>query len=181
MDKIPEKAILSFAQLQLPGFEFKVEVHHERYYLMLVVDCAKFDKNSDKFDESYREKLITKRPKDAQIWISNPISKIEKVNTEIEKFFGIKLNVSFSFKNYDYLEPISDKIEYAILQSSKPDVKFEFTGDGTSPMLKCKLTNYRNRNSTGLGGSKEYIEELEDILNGEVLINDNYGWVISVK
>jgi hypothetical protein len=125
------------------------------------------------------EKLITKRPKDAQIWISNPISKIEKVNTEIEKFFGIKLNVSFSFKNYDYLEPISDKIEYAILQSSKPDVKFEFTGDGTSPMLRAKFTNYLRRGEKS--DTQEYVEELERLMNGEVLITDNYGWVFSLK
>jgi len=179
MDKIPEKAILSFAQLQFHGVEFKVEVHHERYYLMLVVDCAKFDMNSDEYDESYRDKLITKRPKDAYVWISNPTSKIEKVSNEIEKFFGIKLNVSFSFKNYDYLEPIEEKIKDAISQSSKPDVDFEFTADGTSPMLRAKFTNFLKRGEKS--DTKEYVEELERLMNGEVLITDNYGWAFSLK
>jgi len=180
MDKIPEKAILSFAQLQLPGVEFTIEPHHDKYYLMLVVDCAKFDKNSDKFDESYRNKLITKRPKDAHIWISNPLNKIEKVNIEIEKFFGIHLQISFSFKNYDYLDPIDNKIKNAISQSSNPDVNFEFTGDGTSPMLRVKFTNYPLKRD-GKSNTKEYVEELEELMNGEVLITDNYDWAFSLK
>ena len=180
MEKIPEKAILSFAQLQLPGVEFKIEEHHNRYYLMLVVDCAKFDMNSDEFDQSYREKLVTKRPPNIRIWISNPTNKIEKVSNEIEKFFGIKLHVSFSFKNYDYLDLIDEKIKKAISQSSKPDVTFEFTADGTSPKLQAKFTNYpisRDRDSK----TQDYVDELEEIMNGEVIINENYGWRFSVK
>jgi hypothetical protein len=181
MDKIPEKAILSFAQLQLPGVEFAIETHHDKHYLMLVVDCAKFDKNSDEYDESYRNLLYKERPKDAHIWISNPINKIGNINLEIGKFFGIRLEVSFSFKNYDYIDPIDEKIKRAILQSSKPDVKFEFDGDGTSPMLRCNFTNYPRSENRQITGTKEYIEELENLMNGEVLINNNYSWSFRQK
>jgi hypothetical protein len=57
-NRIPEKAILSYAQMGNPMFEFKIEQHHEEFFLMLVVDCEKIDVNSGKFDSKYKDKLI---------------------------------------------------------------------------------------------------------------------------
>ena len=101
-NRIPEKAILSFAQMGNPMFEFKIEQHHNDFFLILVVDCEKMDKNSGKFDSEYKDALVDDSLTGIQAFVNRPIGKIERIAEEIKKFFSVEVRVSFNFKNYKY-------------------------------------------------------------------------------
>ena len=99
-NRIPEKAILSFAQMGNPMFEFKIEQHHNDFFLILVVDCEKMDKNSGKFDSEYKDALVDDSLTGIQAFVNRPIGKIERIAEDIKKLVGVEVRVSFNFKNY---------------------------------------------------------------------------------
>jgi len=170
-NRIPEKAILSFAQMGNPMFEFKIEQRHNDFYLMLVVDCEKMDKNSGKFDSEYRDELV----------VSRPIGKIERIAEEIKKFFSVQLRVSFNFKNYKYLTQIEHKIQMAIKQTSQPEVNVVISAEGDNPVVRLGLYNFRKNFKNSFGGktdSKEFIKELQKELGSEIDL-ESYRWFIT--
>ena len=176
-----KKAILSYTQLELPGIEFDIETHHNEPYLMIVVDWSKMDRNSTNFDESYRKKIYTERPEGHEgIWISNPLSKIDKINTEISKFFNIELRSAFKFTNYDFLEPIQEKIRNAVKKSELPHLEFDFRGDSSKPILEACFYNFNRQNDKeNYPNLQVYIKELEKILDNKIVLEGNYSWVFS--
>ena len=178
-----KRAILSYAQLELPGVEFDIEIHHNEPYLMLVVDWSKMDKNSPNFDNSYREKIYKERPEGHQgLWIVQPLSKIDRVNIEIEKFFNVQLRSAFKFTNYDFLDSIEKKIRSAVKKSEFPKLHFEFRGDANTPIIEACFYNF------DLKKGKEkyqtlnlYVKELEEILDNRIVIEKNYSSVFSER
>ena len=163
-NKIPEKAILSYAQMGNPMFEFKIEQRHNDFYLMLVVDCEKMDKNSGKFDKKYTEEMVNDY---------RPIEKIEYIAEEIKKFFDVKLRVSFNFKNYKYLDQIEHKIQRAIKQTSRPEINAVISAEGDNPVVRVGMYNFKNSNKDKIG--LNYIEELQKVLGSEIDLN-SYRW-----
>jgi len=176
-----KKAILSYSQLEFPGVEFDIEVHHNEPYLMLVVDWSKMDKNSPNFDESYRKKIYKERPENYEgIWISQPLNKIININNEIYKFFNVELKAAYKFVNYSFLEPIEKKIRKAVTESELPHLEFEFRGDANKPILDACFYKFNSESD-----KKKYpnlglfVKDLEEILNNELIIEKNYQTVFS--
>lgn len=66
-----DKAILKYAHMVKPNYEFIMEEHSGDKFLVLVVDCPKMDKNSGEFDEEYYKGLVKERLQNTQIWISD--------------------------------------------------------------------------------------------------------------
>ena len=163
-NKIPEKAILSYAQMGNPMFEFKIEQRHNDFYLMLVVDCEKMDKNSGKFDKKYRDELVNDY---------RPIEKIEYIADEIKKFFDVKLRVSFNFKNYKYLDQIEHKIQRAIKQTSRPEVNVVISAEGDNPVVRFGL--YDQKNTWKEKDKIKFVDELQKVLGSEINL-ESYRW-----
>jgi len=180
-NRIPEKAILSFAQMGNPMFEFKIEQHHNDFFLILVVDCEKMDKNSGKFDSEYKDALVDDSLTGIQAFVNRPIGKIERIAEEIKKFFSVEVRVSFNFKNYKYLDKIEEEIRRAIKQTSRPEVTTVMSADGGDPKIRLGLYNFKywypqieNKN----GMVKKYIDELQKVLGSKINL-ESYNWVIS--
>ena len=163
-NKIPENAILSYAQMGNPMFEFKIEQRHNDFYLMLVVDCEKMDKNSGKFDKKYRDELVNDY---------RPIEKIEYIAEEIKKFFDVKLRVSFNFKNYKYLDQIEHKIQRAIKQTSRPEVNVVISAEGDNPVVRFGL--YDHKNTWKEKDKIKFVDELQKVLGSEINL-ESYRW-----
>lgn len=169
-NRIPERAILSFAQMGNPMFEFKIEQRHNDFYLMLVVDCEKMDKNSSKFDSEYRDELV----------VSRPIGKIERIAEEIKKFFSVQLRVSFNFKNYKYLTQIEHKVQMAIRQTSQPEVNVVISAEGDNPVVRLGFYNFNpeknfRKNNGKRTNQNEFIIELQKVLGLEIDL-ESYRW-----
>ncbi len=173
-NRIPEKAILSFAQMGNPMFEFKIEQHHNDFYLMLVVDCEKMDKNSGKFDPKYRKMLVNDSLTGFQAFVNRPIGKIERIAEEIKKFFSVEVRVSFNFKNYKYLDQIERKIQGAIKQTSRPEIKSVISAEGDNPVVRVGFYNFKKSNG-GKTDGREFITELQKVLGSEIDL-DSYRW-----
>lgn len=173
-NRIPEKAILSFAQMGNPMFEFKIEQHHNDFYLMLVVDCEKMDKNSGKFDSEYRESLVDDSLTGMQAFVNRPIGKIERIAEEIKKFFSVEVRVSFNFKNYKYLDQIERKIQGVIKQTSQPEIKAVISAEGDNPVVRVGFYNFKKSNG-GKTDGREFITELQKVLGSEIDL-DSYRW-----
>ena len=165
-NKIPEKAILSYAQMGNPMFEFKIEQHHEDFFLMLVVDCEKIDVNSGKFDSKYKDKLIDDSLTGLQLFVHRPIKKIESIAEDIKKFFGVEVRVSFGFKNYKFLDKIEGEIRRAIKQTSRPDLIAVMSADGDNPKIKLGFYNFKKTKVEK--ETVKYIDELQKVLGSKV-------------
>jgi len=179
-NRIPEKAILSFAQMGNPMFEFKIEQHHNDFYLMLVVDCEKMDKNSGKFDPEYRKSLINDSLTGIQAFVNRPIGKIERIAEEIKKFFSVEVRVSFNFKNYKYLGQIERKIQGAIKQTSRPEINAVISAEGDNPVVRLGLYNFKpeknfKKSFGGKTDNKGFIKELQKVLGSEIDL-ESYRW-----
>ena len=176
-----KKAILSYAQLELPGVEFDIETHYNEPYLTLVVDWSKMDKNNPNFDSSYRQTIYTEKPEGHQgIWFSSPLSKIDKINTDLEKFFNIEPRSAFKFTNYDFLKPIQEKIRGAVKKSEFPHLHFEFRGDANKPLIEACFYNFDSKRGKEKYQMLElYVKEIEEILDNRIIINRNYLPVFS--
>jgi hypothetical protein len=177
-NRIPEKAILSFAQMGNPMFEFKIEQHHNDFYLMLVVDCEKMDKNSGKFDSEYKDALVDDSLTGIQAFVNRPIGKIERIAEEIKKFFSVEVRVSFNFKNYKYLDQIERKIQGAIKQTSRPEINAVISAEGDNPVVRLGLYNFKKifkNSSEGKTDNKEFIKELQKALGSEIDL-ESYRW-----
>jgi len=165
-NKIPEKAILSYAQMGNPMFEFKIEQHHEEFFLMLVVDCEKIDVNSGKFDSKYKDKLIDDSLTGLQLFVHRPIKKIESIAEDIKKFFGVEVRVSFGFKNYKFLVKIEGEIRRAIKQTSRPDLIAVMSADGDNPKIKLGFYNFKRTKVEN--ETVKYIDELQEVLGSKI-------------
>ena len=176
-NRIPEKAILSFAQMGNPMFEFKIEQHHNDFFLILVVDCEKMDKNSGKFDSEYRDALVDDSLTGIQAFINRPIGKIERIAEEIKKFFSVEVRVSFNFKNYKYLDQIERKIQGAIKQTNRPEIKSVISAEGDNPVVRVGFYNFKKSNDRKTDG-REFIVELQKVLGVEIDL-DSYRWFIT--
>jgi hypothetical protein len=162
---IPNKAILKYAHMVKPKYEFIIEENNGNKFLVLVVDCPKMDKNSGEFDEEYYKGLVKEKPQNVGIWINDSRWPILNVTKDIEKFFGINLQVGYSFKNYDYLNDIENIIKEAVLKSSRPEVDAEFNADWDHPKIGLVLRNFQmNVNSSNF----IYREELQNILGDRI-------------
>jgi len=182
-NRIPEKAILSFAQMGNPMFEFKIEQHHNDFYLMLVVDCEKMDKNSGKFDPEYREALVDDSLTGFQAFVNRPIGKIERIAEEIKKFFSVEVRVSFNFKNYKYLDQIERKIQGAIKQTNRPEIKAVISAEGDNPVVRVGFYNFKpeknfKKSNGGKTDGREFIMTLQKVLGSEIDL-ESYRWFIT--
>ena len=164
-NRIPEKAILSFAQMGNPMFEFKIEQHHNDFFLILVVDCEKMDKNSGKFDSEYRDALVDDSLTGIQAFINRPIGKIERIAEEIKKFFSVEVRVSFNFKNYKYLDKIEEEIRRVIKKTSRPEVTAVMSADGGDPKIRLGLYNFEMNVHSA---NTIYQEELQSMLSNRI-------------
>jgi hypothetical protein len=165
-NKIPEKAILSYAQMGNPMFEFKIEQHHEEFFLILVVDCEKIDVNSGKFDSKYKNELIDNAKTGIQAFIHRPIKRIESIAEDIKKFFGVEVRVSFGFKNYKFLNKIESEIKRAIKQTSRPDLIAVMSADGDNPKIKLGFYNFKRTKVEN--ETVKYIDELQEVLGSKI-------------
>jgi len=161
----PDKAILKYAHMVKPNYEFTMEEHNGEKYLILVVDCPKMDKNSGEFDEEYYKGLIRTRPQGAQIWINDSKWPILNVTKDIEKFFNVNLLVGYSFKNYDYLDDINEIIKEAVLKSSRPEVDAEFNAEWDNPKIGLVLHNFEMNVHSA---NTIYKEELQNMLGNRI-------------
>ena len=162
---VPDKAILKYAHMVKPNYEFTMEEQSGEKYLILVVDCPKMDKNSGEFDEEYYKGLIRTRPQGVQIWINDSKWPILNVTKDIEKFFNVKLFVSYSFKNYDYLDDINEIIKEAVLKSSRPEVDAEFNAEWDNPKIGLVLHNFEMNVHSA---NTIYQEELQNMLSDRI-------------
>jgi len=172
MENIPVRAILSYAQLLKPEFEFKIETHHDKYYLMLVVDVAKTDKNNSEYDEKYT--LILRPLKESsddsfRFFTHRPLDLIDEVTKKIQSFFNVKLESAYSFKNYNYIDTIEEQIRSVLKNSLYPNVEFEFNAQSDNPILEARFYNWDKGKDGGF-----FIDELEKLLNNKIVLRDNY-------
>lgn len=173
MDKIPEKAILSYVNLTYPQFEFKIQNSGGENYLLLIVDVAKTDKNSTQFDEKYRKFLYDDELTGFQAFINRPIDKLINITVEIEKFFGVVLKPSFNFKNYDYLDKIEQKIREVISKTDTPEITFSFEGKGDHPIVYGAFHSIPKKFfGTNKSDFSEAIKKIEKI--GKLKLSNNY-------
>jgi hypothetical protein len=164
-----KKAIISFAKEKLgrDDLDFKVEYdkHHKKAFLILVVDCAKMDKNSSEFDESYY-KLITREDeeKPSGIYLSFDDKVLDKITSYFIRYMNLDLGSWFHYKNYDYIDKIEGEIVDAIKKSSKPNVQIEFSGSGDKPKLTLGFYDLDKESFENHTSFNDYILELESIM-----------------
>lgn len=169
MNKLPEKAVLSYINLLNSQYEFEIKYYHGEQFLSLIVDISKMDYNHVNFDESYRKGLLPKLGAGLSSFINRPIDKIEKITTDIEKFFGKpKLRALFEFKNYQYLNEVEEEIQKAVKKTEYPEVIFSFGAESDYPMVMSKFYNWNPKDIT----MTQYLEKLENLTNFNIV--DNY-------
>jgi hypothetical protein len=174
-----KKAIVDFAKQKFgrDDLDLRVELTDDkRPYLVLTVDCMKMDKNSGEFDQSYFNFVTNAhREKPKGLFLDFGSNVLSPVLNDFQKFMNIKIEPWFSYKNYDYIDDIENKIEEAVKKSSHPDIEINFRGRGDDPKLSLSLYNVSaemmnntgniNRGNTGRGDGvfDVYIEELNQL------------------
>jgi hypothetical protein len=180
MTKEFKKSIIEFTKKKLgrDDLDLRVELTDDkRPYLVLTVDCMKMDKNGGQFDKSYYDFVTNAhREKPKGLFLDFGSNVLSPVLDDFQKFMNIKIEPWFSYKNYDYIDDIENKIEEAVKKSSHPDIEINFRGRGDNPKLSLSFYNVSSEmmNNTGninKGGNTnrnngvfdDYIEELNQL------------------
>ena len=179
MTKETKNTIINFAKnkLKRDDLEFKIQEseHHKKPFLILVIDCAKMDVNSGKFDKSYYDLLTREdeeRPSGLYLRFDDKV--LDNVTVYFKKYMNLDLGSWFHYKNYKYIDSIEKKIEKAISKSSNPQVQIEFKGSGDRPKLTLCFYNINSELMNSSDKFNEYILELESIM-GDKYDLDSYS------
>lgn len=166
-----KKTIINFVTKKIgrDDLKFKVQLHHEKIYIIVVVDCLKMDKNTPQFDESYF-RFMTREDEDRPLginfgWESGFLDKITK---KFYKGTGIKLYTHFGYENYEYTDEMRKKIQNAVNRSSCPEVQVEFSGSGERPKLTLGFYNVPTAEMNEQSKFQDFIEELETIMENKI-------------
>lgn len=116
--------------------------------IRFVIDVEKMDKNTNKYDESYRAQFISK-PRNVLGGVRITIKdwSIKKFINEMLKILSLppmSFSTDFDFINYEYLEEFEKKINKAIKKTSQPKSSMEFYLDGSNPKTQMVFTNVKN-------------------------------------
>jgi hypothetical protein len=180
-----DKAVLSYITTtsNLNDVDLRVEEHHGDKYLVAYVDVEKIDKNSPKYDQSYREKLIRERKVNQPTFVV-PRSSLELRLSDAEKFFGqLKYKTAFLPKNYEFLNDIEKKVQDAVKQINPEfDAGMSWDSDYPKPILSIYLGGFKNydgwfKPKYGHSGS-DFIEDIEKIIGNNTSLNQ-YKWSIT--
>jgi len=151
------------------GIEYKYTQEDGTDWVGIVVDTSKYDKNSKNYDEEYFNKIYSK-PKG--FFKSRTWKLGDFVNT-MKRLLLIDDNIRlwYDFKNYNYLNKVSDDIKDAIKKTKFPQTQFRFETEFDEPSIKMRFGNFpamdRNRFS-------EFIDELKQLVDYDL---DVYHWV----
>jgi hypothetical protein len=152
------------------GIEYKYTQEDGTDWVGIVVDISRYDKNSKNYDEEYFNKIYSK-PKgffQSRTWKLG-----EFINT-MKRLLSIgdnnNIRIWFDFKNYNYLNKVSDDIKDAIKKTKFPQTQFRFETEFDEPSIKMRFGNFpamdRNRFS-------EFIDELNQLVDYDL---DVYRW-----
>ena len=110
-----KKAVEKYIDMMSKNMDVKMKFEDidGSYYLNFVVDYARFDKNSKKYDETYYNKLYSA----PSGFFKSKDGKVKSFAHTIVKLFGIKdlIKAGFEFDNYQHL----DKVEKSIKKAQK--------------------------------------------------------------
>ena len=155
------------------GIEYKHTQENGDDWIGIVVDLSKYDKNSKNYDEEYFNKIYSK-PKGffkSKTWRLG-----ELVNT-MKRLLSIDSNIKifFDFKNYDYINKVSDDIKKAIKKTKFPQTQFKFEGEYDEPSVKMRFGNFSVMER---GTFSEFLDELKQLVDYDL---DVYSWVYSTS
>ena len=180
-----DKTLVSYisAMGDFADVDLRVEEHHGDKYLVAYVDVEKIDKNSPKYDQSYREKLIRERKVNQPTFIV-PKSSLELRLSDAEKFFGqLKYKTGFLPKNYEFLNDIEKKVQDAVKEINPEfDAGMSWDSDYPKPVLTIYLGGFKNHEGWfkpkyGHSGS-DFIEDIGKMIGDNTSLNQ-YKWSIT--
>lgn len=157
------------SQTKRDDLDIVVENHEGKDYLILVVDWAKMDKNSDSYDESYSNFVRdVGRKTGGGFFFLMRHTCLTDLTFNAKKLLDLDLEYGFKFKNYDHLDDIESKVSNAIKQTEYPQIEIGLSAEWESPILKMDFYNVPYHLFDNWDNFKNYQSELEIIMNNKI-------------
>lgn len=139
--------------------------------ISFVIDVEKMDKNTEKYDGSYRAQFVKETTVIPGIKIVVKDWSIKRFANEMLKVLSLppmSFTTNFDFINYEYLEEFEKKINKAIKKTSFPLIKVEFELDGSDPKPKITFYNLKNYMNGLNFETQNFINELQKKLDIDI-------------
>ena len=126
---------------------FRVHTNDERqYYVIIMVDISRMDKNGPNYDENYRKLFqYSGEGMFKSLSDSNVVSEyFNPYKRDIEQGLNLwekAIQFGYNYENYSYFDKFEVLIDEAIKGTAYPDVLFQFSTEFSRPFVNLMFYN----------------------------------------